>query len=57
MHDIADIEAKNPVICPIVLNSQCTARCDLKLLLDLQFVHLLKRLERNLELFLLSHTV
>ncbi len=57
VHNIANIEAKDPVICPIVLHSQCATCCDLILLLDLQFVHLLKCLERDLELFLLCHTV
>ncbi len=57
VHNIANIEAKYPVICPIVLDSQCATCCDLILLLDLQFVHLLKCLERDLELFLFCHTV
>ena len=57
MHDVADVEAKNPVICAEVLDSERTSSRYLVPLLHLELVHLLKGLERYLELLLLSHAI
>ena len=57
MHDVADVEAENPVISAEVLNSERSSSCYLVPLLHLELVHLLKGLERYLELLLLSHAI
>ena len=35
MHDVADVEAENPVVLTVVFHSQGTACCDFEFLLDL----------------------
>ena len=45
MHDVPDIETKDPVVLAKVLHSERTARRNLILLLDLKLVHLLIGLE------------
>ena len=57
MHDIPDVETEDPVVLAVVFNTKRTARRDFILLLDLELIHLLIRLERYLESFLLRHPV
>ena len=45
MHDVADVETEDPVVCAEILHSQGASGSDLVPLLDLKFVHLLKGLE------------
>lgn len=57
VHDVSNIEGKDPVVCSVVLHSERTASCDLVLLLYLELVHLLEGLEGDLEFLLLSHSI
>ena len=45
MHDVANVEAKNPVIVAEVLYAEGAAGSDFEFLLNLQLVHLLVGLE------------
>ena len=57
MHDVANIEAEDPVIWVEILYSKSASRSYLKLLLVLQFVHLFNGLEGDLESLLLCHSI
>ena len=57
VHDVSNVEGKDPVVCSVVLHSERAASRDLELLLYLELVHLLERLEGDLEFLLLSHSI
>ena len=57
MHDVAYIEAEDPVIRVEILDSKSAPRSYLKLLLVLQFVHLFNGLEGDLKSLLLCHSI
>lgn len=57
VHNIAYVEAEDPVISAVVLKTEVRARLNFEFFLKLKFVHLLKRLERDLQMLLLSHTI
>ena len=57
MHDIANVEAEDPVVVTEILHAEGAASSDLEFLLDLQLIHLLVRLERDLQPLFLSHPV
>ena len=57
MHDVADVEAEDPVVCRVVFHAQSAACRDFEFLLDLKFIHFFESLERNFQPFFLGHTV
>ena len=57
MHDIAYVEAEDPIVCTKILDAERASGRDLVPLLHLQLVHLLEGLERDFQLLLLSHAV
>ena len=57
MHDVANVEAKNPVIVAEVLYAEGATGGYFELLLNLQLVHLFVGLERDLQPLLLCHPV
>ena len=57
MHDIANVEAEDPVVVAEVLHAEGAACRDLEFLLNLQLIHLLVGLERDLQPLFLSHPV
>ena len=57
VHYVADIEAEDPVVIAEILHAKGAAGRDFELLFDLQLVHLLVSLERDLEPLLLCHPV
>lgn len=57
MHDIADVERKDPIVCRIVFYTKSTSRCNLEFLLDLELVHLFKGLKRNFQFLFFSHAI
>lgn len=57
MHNISNVEGKDPIIRAIIFDTKGAASCDLKLLLYLKLVHFFKGLERYLKFLLLSHAI
>ena len=57
MHDVANVEAEDPIIVAEGLYAEGAAGSDFELLLNLQLVHLFVGLERDLQPLLLCHPV
>ena len=57
MHYISNVKRKDPIISSIIFDTKGASSSNLKLLLYLKFVHLLKSLEGDLEFFLFCHTI
>ena len=57
MHYISYVKREDPVISSIIFDTKGASSSNLKLLLYLKFVHLFKRLERDLQFLLFSHAI
>ena len=57
MHDVANVEAEDPVVVAEILHAEGATSSDLEFLLNLQLIHLLVGLERDLQPLFLSHPV
>ena len=57
MHDIADIERKDPIVCRVIFDTKSASGRNLEFLLDLELIHLFEGLERDFEFLFFSHAI